>query len=255
MRLGDREVVVGAADLDVVEVAERVGGDTALLGWEVGEHRHAGTGVGARVTERQLDRRRQVGRRVERPQRFEPVLQGGAVGGPAQHDVRPLGGGEHHGLGAGPERARERAGPPARLIETRGAVVLARLHARRHVEHQHQRRATRLSGDALDVGPHVAGDQRQQERELKQEERVGEEAAALERMCRHLAPEKQCGDADHALAAVVEIERHQHRDRRQRQRAGGIEYAEAAHRRRTRPSRASSPVTNALTSASLTRRA
>ena len=167
--------------------------------------------------------------------------------------MRPLGGGNQHHLVAGQELRHQRARPPPRQLEAR-AALLARLHARRHVEDDQQPHALGGGRGDLEVGAHEAGDQREQEHELERKQQVGAEAPAVERLGRHALPEKERPDRHRAAAAAIEVEHDQHADGAQREGPGGVREPQR-HRRPSTPSRGSSTDRNARTLASVARRA
>ena len=167
--------------------------------------------------------------------------------------MRALGGGDQHHLVAGQELRHQRARPPPRQLEAR-AALLARLHARRHVEDDQQPHALGGGRGDLEVGAHEAGDQREQEPELEREQQVGAEAPAVERLGRHALPEKERPDRHRAAAAAVEVEHDQHADGAQREGPGGVREPQR-HRRPSTPSRGSSTDRNSRTLASVARRA
>ena len=241
-RAGDGEVVVRPPDLHVVDGSEAVNGDAARLARQVGEDGDAGPGPRLRLTERELQRRAETRRSVERYERVELLADLRPVRGPARNDVGPVRRGDQHRLVAGREPVEQRPGTAAGGVEPRRALF-ARLHARGHVEDQREPARGHAAGAALEVGTQVAADQREQKNELEDEERVGPEAAAVERACRDLLPEEERADGDHPPAAVVEIEDDERRDRRQTGRARRVQEAQV-HRRPTTPRRARSPVTS-----------
>src|SRR6185369_14748149 len=121
---------------------------------QIGDDGEPRAGTRVCLAERELERRREAGRRVERLERFEPRPQRRPVGRPALRDVWAIGGGDEHRL------VDARAVATARELEAR-AARLARLHAGGDVEDEDERRPRRWCGGVLEIRADVAGDQRE----------------------------------------------------------------------------------------------
>ena len=174
------------------------------------------------------------------------------VGGPRDDDARVRPGGDEHRLLARPEVRDQGAGGSADEVEAR-ALRLPCLHARRHVEHEDERRARRRRTALLHVGPEVAAGEGDQEEELEHEEQVGTEALPLHPARGDALPEEEASHRDRAAAAIEEVECNQDGDGGEGQGPGGVREADAAHRRLTSPRRARSVVTNSATRRSVVR--
>src|SRR5207237_1157306 len=194
------------------------------LAWQVGEDGHARAGPGTRLAERELERGAEAGRRVERCKGVETLADAVRVGGPPEHHVGPVRSRDEHGLVARGERVEESTGPAAGDVEPRLAR-LARLHACRDVEDEDEAAARRTRVGALHVRAEVPADEGEEEEELEQEERVGTEAAAVERARGDLLPQKEGADGDHPPPAVVELEGDEHRNGNKAELARGDESA------------------------------
>ena len=240
----DRDVVVGRAELDVVERGQLVRCDAALLRRQIGEHRETRPGPGARLAERQLERGREARRGIERLERLQPCAELRAVARPALGDVRALGGGDQHRLVAARELVEERTSAAAGELEAR-AACLARLHAGGDVEDDDERRSRRRRRRVLEIWADITGDQRQQQRELEEKQRVGTKAPPLEDGGGNVSPQEQRAQRDDTTAPIEQIQDEEHGDRRERERAGGIEDAHrvsaAGRARRGREARSRAP--------------
>ncbi len=243
----DREIVVGAPDLHVVEACARLGIEPARFGGEVREDRDPRAGTLAGEAARELEGGREIGRRVVGSERLERRAQDGAIVGPAQcHGRARPGGDDEHVVGRS-ERRDARGGTAARLGEA-AAALLHHLHARRDVEHEHERRSGRGRCDAFQDGPQQGEDQRRQREQLQPKQRLRPETLTLARRARNLLPEEERADGNRPPSAVVEIEQDEHRDRRERDDPTPVREADQIHRRRTNPCAARSPAMKAARS-------
>ena len=162
-------------------------------------------------------------------------------------------GGDDHGGVARSERGESVGCPLARNLEP-GAGALARLHAGRDVEHEQKRARVERCRFALDVWSDQPCDEHCGGREAQPEECGGSEAAAFGWSRRQSRPQEQRGDWNGTLRALPQMQRNQGDEQGKGHRTGRVQEAERTHRRRTKPSRASSPVTmSAMATSDVTR--